>query len=96
MKIAFVIVIIAAGVIRVDSMQTKQVPICSKLNAVENYLRKLESNGIPFSKIPQDRLLSIKSLIKAGEKAGCEKQSSISTPKSCKRFFQKGQSVICQ
>ena len=95
MKLAFTVGILAGTVIPIKSC-TNQMPICGKLNVVENYLRELESNGIPFSKIPHEKLLRIKSLIKDGEKAGCKKQSKISTSKPCKRFFQKSKSVICE
>ena len=82
-------------------LTTKLSPICIKFSAAEKFLREMELNGVPLRKIPIDTLLKVKSLIKSGSKAGCEKQSrktatqKTATQIQCKRFFQKGRSVIC-
>ena len=79
--------------------KTPKMTICNKLTIAENFLRELDSNGVPLWKIPTDTLLKIKSVIKTGTKAGCKKQNRMAktaTPIKCKKFFQRGRSVICQ
>ena len=96
MKLAITIAIVVAFVNQVGAMKTNQGAVCTNFNIAETYLRKLESNKIPLTKIPWDKIIMVKKAIQSGVEAGCDKQEKIPKRKNCKRFFQRGESVVCQ
>ena len=96
MKLTFAIAIIAALASCVVAINIKNTTICKKFKAAENVLRKLKSTGISFRRIPSDKLREIFNSIETGIAKGCNNQAIISTPIKCKRYTQRGQSVICQ
>ena len=96
MKLAITIAIAVAVVSQIGAMNTNQRFVCTNFNVAETYLRKLESNGISITKIPWDKIVKVKKAIQSGLEAGCDKKENISKQRNCKRFFQRGKSVVCQ
>ena len=96
MKLTITIAIAVAVVNQVDAMKSNQMDVCTNFNIAKTYLRKLKSNGIPMTKIPWDKISKVKKAIKSGVEAGCDKQEKNPKQRNCKRFFQRGKSVVCQ
>ena len=96
MKLSITIAIAVALVNQVSAMKTNQMDVCTNFNLAETYLRKLESNGMSMTKIPWDKIVKVKKAIQSGLEAGCDKQDKIPKQRNCKRFFQRGKSVVCQ
>ena len=96
MKLAITIAIAVAVVNQVGAMKANQRVVCANFNVAETYLRKLESNGIPMTKIPWDKIVKVKKAIQSGIEAGCDKKEKNPKQRNCNRFFQKGKSVVCQ
>ena len=69
--------------------------ICAKYSATENVLNQLEAKGISVRQIPMEKLILIRKTLRIGVEHGCDEPIKLATVE-CKRFTQKGRSVVCR
>ena len=73
----------------------KRAVICAKFNSAENFVYQLEAKGMSVRQLPLDKLLLIRKTIRIGVENGCDEPIKLATVE-CKRFTQKGRSVVCR
>ena len=96
MKIAFALVTIASLIGSSDALKlNKRAVICAKFNSAENFVYQLEAKGMSVRQLPLDKLLLIRKTIRIGVENGCDEPIKLATVE-CKRFTQKGRSVVCR
>ena len=104
MKISFALIIFSAIAGFADAISSKQrKSICARFNNANNFLDALEAKskdeGIPVDKLvrslPFDKLLAVRRWMNDGLEHGCDQHLKPAAV-SCKRFTQKGRSVVCK
>ena len=96
MKIAFALTTITSLFGSSDAVKVnKRAVICAKFASTENFLHQLEANGISVRQLPMEKLLLIRKTLRNGVENGCDEPIKLATVE-CKRFTQKGRSVVCR
>ena len=96
MKITIALVIIASLSTFADAADNiKKAAICKKFNMADDFLHKWVSKGLSVKQLPIDKLILVKNAIRNGVDHGCDQQVKPAYVE-CKRFTQRGRSVVCK
>ena len=96
MKIQIALIIIASLSISADAANhNKRAIICTKFNMVNDFLHQFVSKGLSVQQLPIDKLILVKNAIRNGVEHGCD-QPVKPAHVECKRFTQRGRSVVCK
>ena len=96
MKIPNALIIIASLSTSTDAANhNKRAVICKKFKVADDFLHQLVSKGFSVRQLPIDKLISVKNAIRNGVEHGCD-QPVKPAHVECKRFTQKGRSVVCK
>ena len=96
MKIPIAVIIIASLSTFADAANNNnRAVICKKFNMVDDFLHQFLSKGLSVWQLAIDKLILVKNAIRNGIEHGCD-QPIKPAHVECKRFTQRGRSVVCK